>query len=64
MIHSLGIFNLKTFNYFIVPGSMPEWLMRTDCKSVGNMPTLVQIQLDPTNIINTNLSVWLSSCQS
>ena len=34
---------------------MPEWLMGTDCKSVGNMPTLVQIQLDPTNILNINL---------
>ena len=28
-------------------GSMPEGLMGTDCKFVGNMPTLVQIQLGP-----------------
>jgi hypothetical protein len=27
-------------------GPMTEWLMVTDCKSVGK-PTLVQIQLDP-----------------
>lgn len=26
---------------------MPEWLMGTDCKFVGNMSTLVQIQLGP-----------------
>lgn len=31
----------------ILPGSMPEWLMGTDCKFVGNMSTLVQIQLGP-----------------
>jgi hypothetical protein len=31
----------------ILPGSMPERLMGTDCKFVGNMFTLVQIQLDP-----------------
>ncbi|XLR39606.1 hypothetical protein S83_024266, partial [Arachis hypogaea] len=24
----------------ILPGSMPEWLMGTDCKFVGNMSTL------------------------
>ena len=29
-------------------GSMPERLMGTDCKFVGNMSTLVQIQLGPT----------------
>ncbi|XLT47252.1 hypothetical protein HN873_039856 [Arachis hypogaea] len=27
----------------ILPGSMPEWLIGTDCKFVGNMSTLVQI---------------------
>ncbi|KAF1898458.1 hypothetical protein Lal_00042152 [Lupinus albus] len=31
----------------IFPGSMPERLMGTDCKFVGNMSTLVQIQLGP-----------------
>lgn len=31
----------------IIPGSMPERLMGTDCKFVGNMSTLVQIQLGP-----------------
>ncbi len=31
----------------ILPGSMPERLMGTDCKFVGNMSTLVQIQLGP-----------------
>ncbi|MCD9640872.1 hypothetical protein HAX54_026583, partial [Datura stramonium] len=25
----------------ILPGSMPEWLMGTNCKFVGNMSTLV-----------------------
>ncbi|WOL05373.1 hypothetical protein Cni_G14101 [Canna indica] len=29
----------------ILPGSMPELLMGTDCKFVGDMSTLVQIQL-------------------
>lgn len=32
---------------WILPGSMPEWLMGTDCKFVGYMSTLVQIQLGP-----------------
>lgn len=32
---------------FIIAGSMPERLMGTDCKFVGNMSTLVQIQLGP-----------------
>lgn len=32
---------------WILPGSMPERLMGTDCKFVGNMSTLVQIQLGP-----------------
>jgi hypothetical protein len=41
--HGLSI-NLKS----ILPGSMPELLMWTDCKFVGNMSTLVQIQLGPT----------------
>lgn len=40
--HGLSI-SLK----FIFPGSMPERLMGTDCKFVGNMSTLVQIQLGP-----------------
>lgn len=31
----------------ILLGSMPERLMGTDCKFVGNMSTLVQIQLGP-----------------
>ncbi|THU42368.1 hypothetical protein C4D60_Mb00t08350 [Musa balbisiana] len=31
----------------ILPGSMPERLMGTDCKFVGDMSTLVQIQLGP-----------------
>ena len=31
----------------VLPGSMPERLMGTDCKFVGNMSTLVQIQLGP-----------------
>jgi hypothetical protein len=31
----------------ILPGSMPERLMGTDCKFVGIMSTLVQIQLGP-----------------
>ena len=31
----------------ILPGSMPEGLMGTDCKFVGDMSTLVQIQLGP-----------------
>lgn len=30
-----------------LPGSMPERLMGTDCKFVGKMSTLVQIQLGP-----------------
>lgn len=32
---------------WILPGSMPERLMGTDCKFVDNMSTLVQIQLGP-----------------
>ncbi|KAK8704078.1 hypothetical protein V6N13_047711 [Hibiscus sabdariffa] len=40
--HGLSI-NLE----LILPGSMPERLMGTDCKFVGNMSTLVQIQLSP-----------------
>ncbi|KAL4341283.1 hypothetical protein GQ457_08G012530 [Hibiscus cannabinus] len=36
--HGLSI-NLE----LILPGSMPERLMGTDCKFVGNMSTLVQI---------------------
>lgn len=48
----------------ILPGSMPERLMGTDCKFVGYMSTLVQIQLGPrirheydiTNFFSTN--VW------
>lgn len=32
---------------FFLLGSMPERLMGTDCKFVGNMSTLVQIQLGP-----------------
>ena len=32
---------------FFLSGSMPERLMGTDCKFVGNMSTLVQIQLGP-----------------
>lgn len=43
MNHGLPI-SLKA----IRPGSMPERLMGTDCKFVGNMSTLVQIQLGPT----------------
>jgi hypothetical protein len=39
---------LSTSLAFLLPGSMPERLMGTDCKFVGNMSTLVQIQLDPT----------------
>ena len=31
----------------ILPGSMPERLMGMDCKFVGDMSTLVQIQLGP-----------------
>ena len=34
---------------WILPGSMPERLMVTDCKFVGNMSSLVQIQLGPIN---------------
>ncbi|CAK7327806.1 unnamed protein product, partial [Dovyalis caffra] len=37
---------LRSLEFFL-PGSMPERLMGTDCKFVGNMPTLVQIQLGP-----------------
>lgn len=36
-------------SYFIVKGSMPEWLKGLDCKSNGS-PTKVQILLGP-NII-------------
>ncbi|KAL4291987.1 hypothetical protein GQ457_14G005700 [Hibiscus cannabinus] len=39
--------NLFFLNTPILPGSMPERLMGTDCKFVGNMSTLVQIQLGP-----------------
>ncbi|THU43611.1 hypothetical protein C4D60_Mb00t10690 [Musa balbisiana] len=35
------------FPWGILPGSMPERLMGTDCKFVGDMSTLVQIQLGP-----------------
>ena len=40
----------------ILPGSMPERLMGADCKFVGNMSTLVQIQLGP--IIHRSAIKW------
>ncbi|KAL6496058.1 hypothetical protein OROHE_027565 [Orobanche hederae] len=41
---------------FLLAGSMPERLMGTDCKFVGNMSTLVQIQLGP--IIRQSTMRW------
>ncbi|KAF4348576.1 hypothetical protein F8388_000255, partial [Cannabis sativa] len=43
----VGYYERKLIPGLILPGSMPERLMGTDCKFVGNMSTLVQIQLGP-----------------
>ncbi|WVZ26796.1 hypothetical protein V8G54_000098 (mitochondrion) [Vigna mungo] len=51
-------FSIKTEMYSsYCAGSMPERLMGTDCKFVGNMSTLVQIQLGP-RICRSNMKFY------
>ena len=46
--HPISIsYIIYVYMIWILPGSMPERLMGTDCKFVDNMSTLVQIQLGP-----------------